>query len=146
MTARGPAVLLLSILCASCGPDTQWADAPPPDLHGVWIQQSEDVARGIEFADTVRVSPDTLIHSDPHTDGALNRRVCTPIRSVSRNEDLIDTYFVIFCGRPNDDHVAEIRIEIDPNERFDEAVVGEVVGTGWGEDAYFSIGRFAKVR
>lgn len=133
--------VIIACLCAACGSDVDWIDAPPEELHGLWIEQSEDIDAGIEFADTLRLSSDTLILSDPTTDGHLNRRVCTPIRRVSRTDD----GYVVFCGRPNDDFIAETRFEIDPNEAFDEAVVGEIVATGVNQnDGYFSLGRFTK--
>lgn len=147
MRRRGLTALLVCLMCVACGADVQWSDEPPSDLRGLWIESTDDDAGPLDFRDSIRITADRLLIVTHEPDGTPHKRNCAPIQRVSRTEEYFDTFFVIFCGPPRDDFIAETRIEVDPNEAFDEAVVSEVYSPwGGGEAVLRSRGRFENSR
>ncbi len=122
---------------------TEWSDTIPARYQGEWSLVNNNYED--EFGITMlRVHSSRLGVTTVDIDGYRQQKTY-PVRRVSittkRNPDI--GRLVIFYGDPDEDHIAENRIEIIYGMK-DELSVYEIVPTGYGQDRWFEVGEFAR--
>lgn len=130
---------LFTLTVAGCQ-DTKWIDQTPSYMRGIWVEQTDPVLKGIKVADTVRIGRDAIRYVRYAGFEVSTRRRCAPIHTVSKT----GSQFILFCGRENENHIAETRLRITVGEDKMTLYIADVVARGVqpSEPVIFEWGRF----
>lgn len=139
--------IVATILVSGCESETVWMDRPPKEFQGKFIQVSDEVILGYEKPIIIEIGETEFGRSTQQSRVNINSPEISfderlfdvyPILKVSKTEKSI----VIFCGEPNENHIAEYRFELQwGTDNF--LYVSEIVPTGVDDEIhFFSLGKF----
>ena len=131
-------IILILLFSASCK-RVEWFSETPAGFHGVWVESDETWTGSMEVRQQLVLSARTVSWL-ANEDGFVD----LPVVQVSASGNK----WVIFCGAPNEDHIASTRLSLI--QRGDgRLVASEIVSTGWSgpgaqTDTLYEVGVFRR--